>query len=164
MTTRTRARRTGRPSLPANRIWARTRRDTATGCLLWLGAHDAKGYGRVRFRGRLVRVHRLAWQLARRRSVPAGRLIAHRCDRPPCLEPQHLRSSTHLQNMAEARERGRLAIGSRHGQAKLTEQVVALARLQVAMHHVTVRELAAAAGVASSTMADAIRGTTWSHV
>jgi hypothetical protein len=153
-----------RHRLSPSRIWARGRRDPATGCLVWQGAHDAKGYGRVRYRGRVVRPHRLAWELSRHRRVPAGKLVTHRCDNPPCFEPRHMRLGTPQSNMREASLRGRLCHGERHPRAKLTGSVVAEARSVHQAGLATFAVLAAESGVAPATIREAVVGVTWRHV
>jgi hypothetical protein len=56
----------------------------ANGCLEFLGFKDRKGYGRVSHEGKMLRAHRLVWQLTRG-PIPAGMCVCHCCDNPSCI-------------------------------------------------------------------------------
>jgi hypothetical protein len=62
------------------------------GCLVWTGPKRKDGYGLMfdRRRHRLVGVHQLAWELAHRRRLPAGKLVRQRCGRRDCARLEHL--------------------------------------------------------------------------
>ena len=85
------------------------------GCLEWTKYTNNKGYGQIGVNGKAVLVHRLAWELANNRPVPAGKLILHSCDNPPCCEPTHLRAGSYAENSADCVSRGRI-----HGRLGLT--------------------------------------------
>ena len=65
-------------------------------CRLWLGPPN-KGYGQVRYAGKVHRVHRLVWQLRHGRPVPAGMELDHTCERKLCVD--HTEPVTHAENM-----------------------------------------------------------------
>lgn len=81
-----------------NRL-AGTRSNTGE-CWLWSGAKNAGGYGLIYVNGRMVRAHRLAWELYRG-PIPDGMQIDHRCRARPCVNPEHLRTVTLVQNVLE---------------------------------------------------------------
>jgi hypothetical protein len=61
-------------------------REATNGCLEWIGATDANGYGVLNYKallGRPVGAHRVAWLLAHG-TWPEGFLL-HSCDNPPCV-------------------------------------------------------------------------------
>lgn len=71
-------------------------RTLTTPCVLWGGAVNNYGYGKLNVRQagqhRQIYVHILAWRLANGgQEVPANHDIDHRCDTPGCLNPAHLR-------------------------------------------------------------------------
>jgi hypothetical protein len=66
------------------------------------------GHGQFRFDGRKVDAHRVAYMLAH--GLPDLRsfgLIAHACDNPICVNPDHLEESTPSANLRDAWQRGR---------------------------------------------------------
>lgn len=104
--------RTGSPDLqakltPAEKLASRTvRRDN--GCLEWTGPpQDPKlGYGRVSVDGQMWSTHRLAYTLAVG-SIPDGLIVRHKCDNPPCCDPDHLELGTHQDNCDDMLARDR---------------------------------------------------------
>jgi len=97
----------------ADRLDALSIPEPTTGCHLWLGAIDAAGYGKVWLDGRTVHAPRASW-MAHRGPIPSGLIICHRCDNPPCINPDHLFVGTHKDNAADRTRKGRFA---RCGQA-----------------------------------------------
>ena len=69
-------------------------------CLLWVGAKDHEGYGRVNASGERVSAHRYAWQRIHG-PIPDGMKVDHKlhCD-VSCCNVDHLRLATNAQNMA----------------------------------------------------------------
>src|SRR5215471_2531645 len=76
------------------------------GCLEWNGSRRNR-YGWAVVYCRRYSVHRLSWMLAFG-AIPSGMCVCHRCDNRFCLEPSHLFLATHLDNMDDARSKGRL--------------------------------------------------------
>lgn len=46
---------------------------------------------------------------------PGQLMVCHRCDNPPCVNPEHLFLGTNQVNILDAKEKGRIAAGDRHG-------------------------------------------------
>jgi hypothetical protein len=69
------------------------------------------GYGQIGGRKNGKRwpmyTHRVAWELAVG-PIPAGASVLHKCDVPLCCNPSHLFLGTQTDNLADAREKGRL--------------------------------------------------------
>ena len=76
----------------------------ADGCIVWAGALDSKGYGRVyvgtRLDGRAQTrfAHRVAWELANG-PVPDGLPLDHLCRNRACINVAHLEPVTHRVNI-----------------------------------------------------------------
>lgn len=95
----------------ANRVLSRCRIDKVTGCWEWQDATSAKGYGRIKFGGRIFLPHRVVAVAAGILTGPSEkddpRLILHECDNPKCCNPAHLKAGTYSQNMKDCVARGR---------------------------------------------------------
>ena len=97
-----------------------------SGCLLWLGNLDSRGYPRLNVDGRRFYVSRLVWEL-HRGSIPPKLQACHKCDNPVCIEVNHLFLGTIKDNADDRDRKGRTAKGSSNGQSKLTDdQVLAI--------------------------------------
>ena len=82
---------------------------TASGCWEWGGKRNGEGYGIVyalRHGLRGARAHRVMYEL-HVGPIPEGEEIRHKCDNPPCVNPDHLEPGTHLMNMDDMTMRGR---------------------------------------------------------
>jgi hypothetical protein len=110
-----------------DRLLSRCIPEPNTGCWLWLGYVDKKGYGQASVDGRSRRAHRVSYQL---HKGPIGEdlHVMHDCDNPSCVNPDHLSLGTSQENNRDRNLRNRQARGERNGQSKLTAEQVELIR------------------------------------
>lgn len=99
------------------RIWRRVDKSAGPdGCWLWLGAKSGRGgHGVIGRGGRgdgLVLVHRATYEM-KYGPIPAGFNACHKCDNPPCCNPDHIFIGTHTDNMHDAELKGRMRNGRR---------------------------------------------------
>src|SRR5215467_11529104 len=111
------------PTRTRDFIEGRLREDGA--CLVWTGALDHKGYGRLIFNGQWWAIHRLVWTW-NYGPIPDGLFVLHSCDNPACARPDHLFLGTHQDNMDDMMKKGRSSDqrGARNANAKLTPKQV----------------------------------------
>lgn len=76
-------------------IWAD---NMPTPCWQWTGSINNAGYGTFSLNGKHYLVHRLAYELAVG-TIPVGLEIDHICHNYLCVNPLHLRTITHKENM-----------------------------------------------------------------
>lgn len=94
----------------SERFWARVRRAGPDECWIWLGPRTPQGYGLFSFRslGRWgVGAHRYAYLLVHER-IPRGAIVRHVCGERLCVNPEHLRAGTYLDNYKDGVRHGTL--------------------------------------------------------
>jgi hypothetical protein len=141
-----------------------------TRCWIWTAYADRAGYGRIASPGhgtpsRLA--SHVSWEI-HYGDIPPGKIVCHKCDNPPCVNPEHLFVGTHADNMHDKERKGRAnrnnpARGSRQGLAKLTEPEVEYIITQLLVGR-TCRSLSEEFSVSKSAV-DMIRyRISWKHV
>lgn len=144
-----------------NRMLERSVDDPVTGCRVWNGSvNKPGGYGRIRYKYKNCRVHRLFYTLMMG-PIPEGMELMHTCDNPLCINPNHLTPGTHAENIIDAYTKGRktVAQGPKHPRFVLTHEQ--------AIHAIASDETGAAIaqrlGVSKSTICRLRNGTTWKN-
>lgn len=145
------------------RFWAKVDKQGNDDCWNWTGSLRGRRYGDLRVNGPKEKAHRVSWVI-HNSQIPDGICVCHRCDNPACVNPSHLFTGTHADNMADRDMKGRL--GPRHGEygsnTKLTEkQVIEIIRLRGGVTQVT---LAERFGVSPSTIGMIHINKTWRHI
>ena len=133
-----------------------------SGCILWIGAANVRGYGHISVRRptkKTFYAHRISYELSNG-PIPEGLEVLHSCDVPSCVNPRHLVLGTRLDNAKDAVKKGRTAKGVRHGMAILTEAQVRSILLDERMQ----KEIAAEYGVTQGTVGCIQRRETWKHI
>ena len=108
------------------RFWRKVEVRGEDECWEWTGgSRNAYGYGQFRLNGRMVKVHRISYELSHG-SIPEGMLVCHHCDNPPCANPSHLFLGTDKDNAIdrEMKGRGHDQNGEKNNRAKLTDAQV----------------------------------------
>jgi hypothetical protein len=86
-----------------------------TGCWLWIGSLTSTGYGQLGLGSKIDgtrrphKAHRVAYELYVGK-IPPGMGVLHRCDNPPCVNPQHLFLGTQKDNAQDMGRKGRSAL------------------------------------------------------
>lgn len=134
-----------------------------SGCLEWQRYIRGDGYGYCsRDVGDGSRfAHRVAWILTNG-VIPDGIDVLHKCDNPPCGDPDHLFLGTHADNMADMAKKGRSTRGRPGPNAKLAGPQVlgVLLRLEGGESNTTIGRRY---GVTRQAIAAIRHGKTWKH-
>ena len=144
-----------------------------SGCWLWDGAINAAGYGSFMLDGKPQKAHRVAYELFKGPIVPLdgadcrGTCVIHSCDVPICVNPDHLRLGTHLDNMDDKRARDRFVsnplFGEKHQNSKLKAAQIPTIRARHAAGE-TQHKIARDHGVTQATIRDVVIRRTWAHI
>lgn len=100
------------------RFEAKICREPNSGCWLWAGGINERGYGIIGLGTRqdgVAKAHRVAWQLFCG-EIPDGLNVLHKCDTPACCRPDHLYLGTLRDNSRDAVERGRNFVPNNRGE------------------------------------------------
>jgi len=131
-------------------------------CWLWNGKMNVQGYGvtYANYKGNIYwNAHRLSYGI-HHGSIPKRYVVMHTCDNPWCVNPEHLRAVTQLENAADCKRKGRNNRGERNRSAKLTEDDVRFIR----QSPLSISELAGKFDIDYTNILRIIRRERWSHV
>jgi hypothetical protein len=152
-------------------------------CWLWTGGVGPRGYGSVTVNQRVLKAHRVAWEIAAGEPPPVGMPILHTCDTPACVRNDdqgtyevagvllprwgHLVLGTQTLNMTDMfqkrRNRRGDQRGERSGTAKLTAATVRAIRARGAAGE-RAASLARAFGVSHKAITNILRRQSWAHL
>lgn len=147
-----------------DRFWSKVQIESPDQCWPWVGCRTVEGYGMIRIGGKTFRSHRIAHVLALG-AIPEGMCVLHRCDNPACVNPFHLLSGTHKENIEDMNAKGRQVSprGVRNGSAKLTpDQVLRIRELY--NQGISQRRIGAMFSVSRPVISDIVKGHTWGWV
>ncbi len=129
-------------------------------CIIWPYSKQS-GYGIVRYKGKEVRVHRLALTIAKGEPPEDKPNALHApgiCHNRACFNPRHLRWGSHKDNNADTILDGTEVRGEKHGRAKLTEAQV----LEIREDSRLQREIAEEYGISGPTVSSIKTRKSWS--
>src|SRR3990167_1999300 len=138
-------------------------------CWEWQACQrDGYGFISIPPRGNSALAHRVSYALFRG-PIPSGIYVCHHCDNPSCVNPRHLFLGTQQDNMADAKQKGRIPSGLHSGFyrqrlfRKLTEQEVVEIRQLYKNKQGTHRSLAIRYGGSHKTIVEIVNRKFWVH-
>lgn len=133
------------------------------GCFICTSHKPAgNGYCFMVVNGRNVYIHRFVYEECFG-EIPQGLHIRHKCDTPTCINPEHLETGTHQDNMRDMVNRKRHAYGENNHHAKLTEDDV-LEIIKLLNRGMLQKEIAKEYGVHPGTIHAISSGKNWRHL
>lgn len=147
-------------------FWSKIKTGAPSECWPWT-ASRRRGYGRYGIaKGPTLSAHRVAYALTKG-AIPDGLCVLHKCDNPPCCNPDHLILGTIADNNADRKRKGRNgqggARGTKHRSAKLTDSDVIDIRRAVASG-ATQPEMANAYGLSIQSVYSIVHRLHWKHI
>jgi hypothetical protein len=150
------------------RFWSKVDIGSPEECWTWNAGRNWRGYGAFRFKDKTgsQEAHRVAWKLVF--GDPGSLCVLHRCDNPPCVNPNHLFMGTHLDNLRDMRAKGRgvdpprnpVLRGEASNFARLTEDEVRVIKLALKSGK-NPREVGKLLGVPAGTVTNIKYGRSW---
>jgi hypothetical protein len=104
----------------ADRLWSKV--DKSGDCWIWTGCKTPFGHGRIYVSGANTtdHVHRVVYEMFHG-AIPPRMVVMHRCDNPPCCNPDHLTLGSHKDNMEDRDHKKRQARISCGNHSSLTD-------------------------------------------
>jgi len=134
----------------AKDFWDFVDKSDESGCWPWLGSKNHGGYGKTKRKGRMIRAHRLAYEMTKG-PIPNDMVVMHSCDNRSCCNPDHLIIGTHADNRRDSVKKN----------GGITLETANLIRFQYALGNVSYSTLGFMYGVSTSVIGRIIRDERW---
>lgn len=133
-------------------------------CWGWKGPLYPAGYGQTWFMGKQTPASRSSW-IVNNGLIKSKQWVLHKCDNPPCTNPDHLFLGTCKDNVQDMIRKGRKYIpkGSEVHFAKLTEEKVSEIK-ELLKNKFTLEYISEKFGISISTVSGIKTNRTWKHV
>lgn len=113
------------------RFWSKVKINDITDCWEWVSSRNNRGYGNFWYNGTSTKAHRMSYWLTFG-SLDKDVLVCHKCDNPPCVNPNHLFVGTAQDNVQDRniKLRHNLPKGENHWKSKLNNlQIIDIRQL-----------------------------------
>ena len=151
------------------KFWSRVLKRGLDDCWEWQGAKQHRGHGHLRYQKRLVKAHRLAYELTYG-SIEEGVFICHKCNNPPCCNPKHLYAGSPKTNVDDSIKAGTFtrnsigAEGEKNPNNKLTKKEIKEIRKMLEETDLYQWQIAEIFNCSQSNVSDIKRNRIWKEV
>ncbi len=149
------------------RFWSKVNVKGFDECWEWTAHRNNKGYGILGLQRDTFLATRVSWTIENGK-IPDGMEILHSCDNPGCVNPKHLKSGTHKENIEDMFSKGRnkkgfIHRGEGHKLSKLSEKDIPIIR-KLFDEGISTHVIGKRFGVNSKTIWFIGKRIAWSHV
>jgi hypothetical protein len=117
------------------------------------------GYKKVRAENHEMYAHQLSDFMARGERPP-DTVLLHTCDRPNCINPDHIKRGTHAENVADKMRKGRHRKGVTMPNSLLTDEIIR----EVLLSPLTFAQCSVKYNVSRGAIHNIRSGRSWNHV
>lgn len=140
-------------------FWAKVKVGKPDECWEWQA--NKQRYGRLRLNDKNPLAHRVSW-LIHFGEIPQGMCVLHKCDNPPCVNPNHLWLGTQDDNMKDMANKGKRKGIPTH--IKLSKKDREQIKILYWINSLTQEKIAKLFGVSNGTIAHLLSGISWRDV
>lgn len=134
-----------------------------TDCWLWNGYCNLAGYGIFNW-NRHIKSHRFIYECYYG-PIPDGLFVCHKCDNPPCCNPDHLFLGTDQDNKHDMVQKNRQAFGIYNGMSKLNDEtVIEILEKIKGGKYTSLQHLCADYSIAESPIREILSRKAWTHI
>lgn len=158
------------------KFWSRVDKKSESECWAWKMSCNSRGYGKFQVGRKTISAHRFSI-VASGNEIPDGMFSCHKCDNPPCCNPNHLFIGSSADNQRDMADKGRSCKGERNPSKthpelfrgennyghKLTDEIVSRLRESPPIG-ANMNSEALKYSVSASALRGAIVGSTWKHL
>lgn len=135
-------------------------KDYINDCWIWKGKRSKSNYGLFKSRPAHREMYKFYYG-----EIGLNLYVCHKCDNPPCVNPNHLWLGTTQENTRDRELKQRGAKGEKVGTSKLTNVDVEIIITNIMNNKYTsVKEVASEFNVSPSVIYSIIRGSSWNHI
>ncbi len=146
------------------RFWNNVEVGKLDQCWIWTGSvfnnSIKRNYGRFCIHGQRYSAHRISLAIIGKRD--SNKLVCHSCNTPSCVNPNHLRFGTDIDNQRDRKSAQTDNIGTRNGRAKLNESDIPIIRKLAG--RVPQKQLCELFNVTRRLIRNIVLGKNWSHI
>lgn len=142
--------------------------EVTPGCWLWKGSKYRNGYGHFRRKIKdkwvMFKAHRYSYERYKG-PIPEGHLVRHTCNIPNCVNPAHLLTGTHKDNVMDAIISGTKSWGRNANHRHLDLQFARQVRItwNSVKPYATQKEVAALHGISKQQCSRILRNEIWAE-
>lgn len=146
-----------------NKFWSFVDKKDTNNCWEWKGILYKQGYGRFYHHSTSERkAHRISF-IIHFGEILKEVVICHRCNNRKCVNPNHLYSGTHMDNMKDL-QNSNILKGENNPASKLTEDIILKIRNEYKSKKISMYSMANKYDVSQTLISKIICGYVWKHV